>query len=662
MIEMENKDKILIGGSLVVICFALGIFLNKVYQTPQRVDKIYTEALNDYKNGDYSNSYYLFSKVTFLSDLKPFAIYHQAEAAKELNDKESELKKYQTLFKNYPNHPLALRARYLSAQMLVDDNPKLAEDYFEYIIKEAPNSDYAIAAEYYAGLLLMKQYQKDEKSIFPLSKKEEVENYFRHYLKKAPSGRLALSVIENWLSLDKEISPDDYLLMAKSLYEFGEYPRVKELLTKTSLPESWALDVKNSYVMGNYPRAKFLTEAGLEKYSGYVDEKDIFNAIDIYINLSNDTKYNTTLKLYSKAGKKGGDYLMNLRCRYSDSSSQAQCYKHLYLKYSKGQFAADALSQVFLSAIRKGDFQNAKKIGLDHLNKFKDANSTPMVMYWMGRLAEKTHNYSEYMGYYKSVITRYPDNYYAYRAFLKLNHLNGSIITDYIKDAPVEYPYHTKSSLIKRLAALEDFDVLYEISGSDDFIRSWVLYKKGDYSHSTLVARDAMDELEKKPDKYDLRWRLVYPVHYYDDIKKYTSQTGNNAPLILALIREESYFNPEAVSSVGAKGLMQIMPATASEISAKKGLGAYSLFNPSSNIKVGNYYYAFIKSLSGGFDIPAVASYNGGIGSVTRWKNSLYYNDTDDFVEQIPYPETKNYVKKVFRSYWNYIRIYNGNS
>jgi soluble lytic murein transglycosylase len=59
-----------------------------------------------------------------------------------------------------------------------------------------------------------------------------------------------------------------------------------------------------------------------------------------------------------------------------------------------------------------------------------------------------------------------------------------------------------------------------------------------------------------------------------------------------------------------------------------------------------------------GYDVSAIAAYNGGIGSIKAWKSTLHYNDTDEFVEQIPYAETKNYVKKVFRSYWNYIRIY----
>ena len=106
---------------------------------------------------------------------------------------------------------------------------------------------------------------------------------------------------------------------------------------------------------------------------------------------------------------------------------------------------------------------------------------------------------------------------------------------------------------------------------------------------------------------------------------------------------------------------MQLMPATADEVAARKGIESYDLFDVNSNIRMGNAYYSYIKSMLSGMDISAVASYNGGIGAVAKWKQSLNYTDTDSFVEKIPYSETQNYVKKVFRSYWNYIRIYNGN-
>ena len=517
-------------------------------------------------------------------------------------------------------------------------------EYFESIIHNAPDTDYAIASEYYLGVIMLDKYKDDK--IIPPSVVTDAENCFRHYLKKAPSGKHALNAVNIWLALNDNITSDDYILLAKSCYLFGEYVKARELLHKANVNEAWALDVKNSYALENTPRAKFLTENGLQKYAQYADENDIIDAIDIYTKLSS-SKTQAVDRLLSIASGKGRDYLLSLKCQNVAQKDKAMCYSHLYLKYPDGRFSADALANIFFAKIKAHDYETAK-IGRDHLNKFPDANSAPMVMYWMGKICERTNSYDEYMGYYKSVITNFPDSYYAYRAYLKLNRLTGPLITSYINPQPVVYPYkYTKNNIIVKLVDLQDYDIISEL-GNDEFIKSWVLYKKGDYSHSMLVARDAMDKITQKPDKYDLRWRLVYPVIFYDDVKKYSGQTGNNPPLMLALIREESYFDPLAQSIVGASGLMQLMPATANEINSKFGLGMNSydsLFNPYMNIKLGNYYYEFLRKNLEGYDVSSVAAYNGGIGSIQKWKTSLHYNDTDEFVEQIPYPETKNYVK-----------------
>ena len=358
-------------------------------------------------------------------------------------------------------------------------------------------------------------------------------------------------------------------------------------------------------------------------------------------------------------------YIDEMFNNYKKDCAVIGSYRELYNKFPTSPYSGDALANIFIIQVREKDFTTAKINGQSYLNKFDNLKYTPIVMYWMGKIAEKTNDRDEYISYYRSLIAKYPDNYYAYRAYLKLADITSAIITGYINEKEVEYPYEINkdASLNMQLADIGDYDMLFELN-DDDFIKSWIYYRKGDYSHSMLIARDAMEKIEDKPDKYDLRWRLVYPIDYYDTIKEYAGAMGNNAPLILAIVREESYFNPEARSAVGAAGLMQLMPSTAREIAAKYNIDIDSvtdLLNPELNIKLGNYYYAELKSMLNGLDISSVAAYNGGIGSVNKWKKSLYYNDTDEFVEQIPYPETKDYVKKVFRSYWNYIRIYTGN-
>ncbi len=656
------KKRVIAGAIAAILVIGVVVFA-LVYQPPSKTDEIYKSAMQDFKDGNYQNAYYLFSKITFFSNLKPIAIYHSGECAKMLGDDKSELKQYQLLFNNYPKHKLSLRTRYLAGQKLVKSNPQLAKKYFEFIIHNAPDSDYAIASEYYIGVIMKNKY-KDAK-IFPTSKKDDIQNYFRHYLKQAPSGVLALDVINNWLDLSAEISKDDYLLMANSCYLFGDYEMAQQLLQKVDLTEGWALDVKNSFALKDYSRAKYLTENGLEKRSQYVSEDEIIDAIDIYNQLS-ESKNKSVDRLLSLSHGKGRDYLLSLKCGNTPQAYKGKCYSDLYVKYPQGRFAADALSNIFFAKIKSKDYAAAKKIGMDHLRKYPNSASAPMVMFWLGKIAEKTNNYEEYTGFYRSLIDKYPDTYYAYRAYLRLSRVQTPLITSYIEPKPVVYPYkYTHNNIIVKLVDLEDYDIVNELAGDDEFIKSWALYKKGDYSHAMLTARDAMEKVQDKPDKYDLRWRLVYPVIYYDLIQKYADETGNNAPLMLSIAREESYFDPLAQSIAGASGLMQLMPSTANEINNKFKLGMLipsSLFNPEQNIKIGNYYYEFLRNNLQGHDISSVAAYNGGIGSIQRWKTSLYYNDTDEFVEQIPYSETKNYVKKVFRTYWNYIRIYNGNN
>ena len=159
-----------------------------------------------------------------------------------------------------------------------------------------------------------------------------------------------------------------------------------------------------------------------------------------------------------------------------------------------------------------------------------------------------------------------------------------------------------------------------------------------------------------KPSFEDLRWRLAYPLHYYDTVEKF--KRSNNSVILQSIIKEESHFNPLAKSCVGASGLMQLMPLTYSEIVKKYGI-SNDIFAPESNIKAGSLYYENLKKNFDNKDLYAISAYNGGIGSVTSWKSKISYSDTDEFVEQIPFPETKNYVKKVFRSYWVYGNIYN---
>src|SRR5205085_1800996 len=140
--------------------------------------------------------------------------------------------------------------------------------------------------------------------------------------------------------------------------------------------------------------------------------------------------------------------------------------------------------------------------------------------------------------------------------------------------------------------------------------------------------------------------KLYYPIKYEQPIRENAQKNGLDPYLIMALILQESYFNPAAKSSVGATGLMQLMPATGRELAQKLHTSA-RLENPEVNVKLGTYHFRHLVDLFDGHTQLAVASYNAGQGNVLKWRRAAPSKPMDEFLESIPFPETRNYVKRV---------------
>ncbi|MBR1425534.1 transglycosylase SLT domain-containing protein [bacterium] len=644
------SDKNIIKFVIIIFCFLAGIYFLKVFQTPEYTNKIYKEALRDFQNGNYSNSYYLFSKVGVLSKLKPTALYRQALCAKALGDEHSQLRAYQTLLRHYPASRLSIEARYEAGQILVDSDPRLAKRYF-HSVRNSDNENYRIASEYYIAKIDSINLRYSNKGVSQ-TKKNQIENAFRTYLQKYSDGRLAAAVANSWIKFNPDLSSKDYNLVAKAYYFTKFYDQAKEVLAKTELSDSWTTQALNSYSTNDKAKADNLVESGVSKYANAVETEDYKLAVDAYLEDKND-KYAAASKLFSIANGKGKDYIWNVKCANSPKESETACYTELYNNYQNSDYAQDALANIFFSTVENRQYSSAKQVGLTYLEKFPDGDYAPMVMFWEGKIYDSK--------YYQDVINKFPDSYYAYRAYWILKGVSAAVIRSDLELKPVIYPYKfpAKGSMIYSLIKVGDYDMIPKFT-KDEFVKSWVEYQKGNYSVSVHTAQKAMEQLKDKPVKNDLRWRLIYPQNYYKQVLANAPKYKNDDALIMAIIKEESYFNMYAQSSVGAMGLMQLMPATAREIGEKNGLNfnTTGLFNPELNIKIGNIYYSSLRNMLQNNDVLSVAAYNGGVGSVTKWKDSISYSDIDEFVEQIPYSETKNYVKKVLRSYWNYVRIY----
>lgn len=641
---------------IFLLLLTVGYFTYNKASSEDRGIRAYTKALEIYKNADFETAYQEFAKVPSGSNLKDSALFRQARCATNMDKKELAIKKYNRIIHSGSKSSIVPISQYNMAHLMFETNDKRAKKHFTKIIKKYPTSDYAIASEYFIGLIEMRNLPENEKQRNKVKNRAFIN--FKNYIEKAPDGRYALKAVEEILKLDIKLKNYENLLIAKTYYYNGDYEKSREILNKTTLAESWTDFVKTESKLGNNDKVRYYTEYGLKEHSMSVPQEEIFEVIDAYIK-SYPTRKEGINSLLSKSYKSAGaDYISYLNCNENVGKDfKEACYRTLYEKYPNGQFSADALYNLFITKYLQKRYTEAQRLGFLHLEKFPNVKSSPAVTYYMGKISHKLKHYENANNYYKQVVAKYPDTYYAYRSNYNLYKGDGAMPFEDLAMKPVVFPYKKslENNLVIRLALLKDYDLVEELCKKDKFIQSWIAYQKGNYTISAILARNAMDEMQTKPPFSDLRWRLIYPLHYFDKVEKFK---GNNNPIILqSIIKEESHFNTEAKSIVGASGLMQLMPTTYKEI-AKNYKIPDDIYNAENNIKAGCIYYGNLKKSLGNKDLYTISAYNGGIGSVTNWFSKLIYSDTDEFVEQIPYPETRNYVKKVLRSYWVYGNIY----
>ncbi len=155
---------------------------------------------------------------------------------------------------------------------------------------------------------------------------------------------------------------------------------------------------------------------------------------------------------------------------------------------------------------------------------------------------------------------------------------------------------------------------------------------------------------------------FFYPFDYREEVYYYSEKHEMDPYLIAAVINVESGFDPEAVSPKGACGLMQIMPDTGEEVAAELGINDFKeemLFKPGYNLELGTYYLSRLKDYYQGNLTLALAAYNGGQGKVNRWLREGIWDGDKKNIGDIPYRETREYIRKVKKARQRYEQIYN---
>jgi soluble lytic murein transglycosylase len=313
----------------------------------------------------------------------------------------------------------------------------------------------------------------------------------------------------------------------------------------------------------------------------------------------------------------------------------------------------------------------------------------PQGLYWYARASERDHQAKdEARDPYARVCERYLYSYYcqlaARRAPLPIG--NNHVVTGPLMEvstraemdrlpenrrAEIErHPAYRKAVELKHLGlgsdASRELSFLTELYSRDPDVLlafSVLLSEAGAYHAALRIAKvHFRDRLEGAgtPAASEL-WTIAYPTGLVPMIQAQGIKSVD--PLLgAAIIREESQYDEKAVSMVGAVGLMQLMPLTANAVAQRHGFPPVSredLFDQETNIRLGVRYLGQLLEQYSGNVAYAVAAYNAGPIAVNNWIAMHRGRDQDEFVELIPYQETRLYVKRVLRSYGEYVRLRN---
>lgn len=319
----------------------------------------------------------------------------------------------------------------------------------------------------------------------------------------------------------------------------------------------------------------------------------------------------------------------------------------------------------------------------DHLRRFPGSPFTANALYWLGRSAEGAGNVPHARSFYLKLLGRFPETYFGFEAGKRMQVLgagptNSADVLALIPAAaappalddaipPAATARWERARALRTIAfdasAELELRAAHAATGSPRLLveAAQAAFDAGRYPAAVLAARQAYPQLETRrleegPEEV---WRLAYPLPYEEAIQQAAAHAGVDAPLVAGVIRQESVFQREAVSRAGALGLMQVMPSTGRQLARRQKL-RYSkarLFEPEYNLRLGSAHLADLLQRYPTREL-ALAAYNAGPERAAAWQAEHSYEEIAEFVESIPFAETREYVQIVIRNAEVYRRLY----
>jgi soluble lytic murein transglycosylase len=360
-------------------------------------------------------------------------------------------------------------------------------------------------------------------------------------------------------------------------------------------------------------------------------------------------------------------------------------YSETAERFPKGHHAAFAHWRAAWLTYRLQRREEAAQRFERQVKLFPASSEVSAALYWRGRLAEEEGQGGIARAYYEKLAERFRHFYYAGLARERLESLGPGtaapvpllalippprLAPHLAHLAPPNGNLRARKSRLLEQAGLFDFAIRELQFATWEDGGAWAtgeiarLHRENERHDLALQALKRgvpgyfSVDLDALPREY---WEGLFPRAYWDDLQKYAAENGLDPFLVASLIRQESEFRPQAVSAANAIGLMQIMPSTGLNLARELRIRDYSralLTQPAFNKRLGTYYLRKrLDNFEGQVEY-ALAAYNAGAHRVTEWLAGGPYGDVQEFVESIPFTETREYVQAVLRNKRLYQQLY----
>ena len=649
--------------------FAVGVRLQAEGKDDQALPLLGAPALADTPLADYAAYYTALAELKLLrtndarrhfaalSARKPSgflseaAALGEAEAAEAQNDYASAVRIYDQLSSRMPSAPDDLLLRTAKAALAAGDRQRAAEAYLR-LYGEFPLSDLAAEAE---------------TAIKTLAEVEPIRpsnTRYRFELRRAESlfaNKRYADARASFTRLRPYASGDDKELIALRLAECDQYTRrygaareaVRPFLDRgTHQAEARFVFLMTTLRLGNRATFVQLVRQLVNDYPASAWAEDALNSLaTFYIQQDQDDNADVALR-------------------------------ELYEKFPNGRYAERAAWKIGWRAYRGASFVDAAGIFEKTTAAFPRSDYRPAYLYWAARARDAAGDHAVAGAHYTLVTADYLNSYYgrlAARALEARGERPAPGAPLFAQPAapddrarsqgPTELPLERET--IRLLLALELYDdAMHELQfaqrtwGESPAVQAtigWVWFQQGEFRKAINTMKRAYPQYmaaggEQLPREVET---IIFPLGYWDLIRTYAAQHALDPYLLAALIAQESTFVADIRSPANAVGLMQLIPSTARRYARalKLPYSAAMLRNPDLNMRMGTAYLADLMKQFGDVHL-ALASYNAGEGRVRSWLAERPGMDRAEFIDDIPFPETQNYVKRILGTAEDYRRLY----